>query len=131
MGEALAVTYGLHQSRYFVLGCKDFIVAADHKPLLNVLNDRSLSDIQNRRLQNLKEKTLSYSFDIVHVPGKKHLGPDAASRYPVGHPIRLKLPGEPVETDFGDAPLTFELRAILVNNLATTEEEDEDTEECL
>ena len=76
--EALAVTYGLHQSRYFVLGCKDFIVAADHKPLLNVLNDRSLSDIQNRRLHNLKEKTLLYSFDIVHVPGKKHLGPDAA-----------------------------------------------------
>ena len=78
MGEALSVTYGLHQSRYFVLGCKDFIVAADHKPLLNVLNDRSLSDIQNRRLHNLKEKTLLYSFDIVHVPGKKHSDPDAA-----------------------------------------------------
>ena len=58
-GEALAVAYGLHQSRYFVLGCKDLIVATDHKPLLHVLNDRSLSDIQNRRLQNLKEKTLS------------------------------------------------------------------------
>ena len=52
------------------------IVATDHNPLLNVLNDRSLSNIQNRRLQNLKEKILLYSFDIVHVPGKKHLGPD-------------------------------------------------------
>ena len=60
------------------------------------MNDRSLSDIQNRRLENLKEKTLYYIFDIVHMPGKKHLGPDTASRYPVGHPIRLKLPGEPV-----------------------------------
>ena len=79
----------------------------------------------------MKEKTLSYSFDIVQLPVKKHLGPDAASRYPVGHPIRLKLPGEPVETDFTDAPLTSELRAILVNNLATREEEDEYTEECL
>ena len=130
-GEALAVAYGLRQSRYFVLGCKDHIIATDHKPLLNVWNDRSLSDIQNRWLQILKEKNLLYSFDIVRVPGNKHLGPDAASRYAVGHPIRLKLPGEPVETDFGDAPLTSELRAILVHNLATTEEEDEDTEECL
>lgn len=130
-GEALAVAYGLRQSRYFVLGCKDHIIATDHKPLLNVWNDRSLSDIQNRRLQILKEKNLLYSFDIVRVPGNKHLGPDAASRYAVGHPIRLKLPGEPVETDIDDAPLTSELRAILVHNLATTEEEDEDTEECL
>ena len=130
-GETLAVTYGLHQSRYFVLGCKNFIVAADHKPLLNVLNDRSLSDIQNRRLHNLKEKTLLYSFDIVHVPGKKHLGPDTALRYPVGHPTRLMLPGEPVETDFGDVPLTYELKSTLINSLATIEEEGEDTEECL
>ena len=80
-GEALAVAYGLHQCRYFVLGCKDLIVATDHKPLLHVLNDRSLADIQNRRLQNLKEKTLSYRFTIAHVPGKKHMGPNAASSW--------------------------------------------------
>ena len=85
-GEALAVAYALHQCRYFVLGCKDLTVATDHKPLLNILNDRSLADIQNRRLQNLKEKTLSYQFTIAHVPGRQHLGPDAASRYPVGDP---------------------------------------------
>ena len=130
-GEALAVAYGLHQCRYFVLGCQDLIVATDHKPLLHVLNDRSLSDIQNRRLQNLKEKTLSYRFQIVHVPGKKHLGPDAASRFPVGHPTRLLLPGEPVETDFVDAPLTSEVRAAVLEGLAANEEDDHDTEECL
>ena len=77
------MAYALHQCRYFVLGCKDLIIATDHKPLLNVLNDRSLADIHNRRLQNIKEKTLSYRFTMCHVPGKKHLGPDAASRYPV------------------------------------------------
>ena len=130
-GEALAVAYGLHQCRYFVLGCMDLIVATDHKPLIHVLNDRSLSGIQNRRLQNLKEKTLSYRFQIVHVPGKKHLGPDAASRFPVGHPTRLLLPGEPIETDFGNAPLTSELRAMILEGLATEEEADVDTEECL
>ncbi|CAC5426162.1 unnamed protein product [Mytilus coruscus] len=47
-GEALAVVYALHQTRYYVLGCKDLLVATDHKPLLQILNDRSLTDIDNR-----------------------------------------------------------------------------------
>ena len=100
-----------------MLGCKDLTVATDHKPLLNILNDRSLADIQNRRLQNLKEKTLSYQFKIAHVPGRQHLGPDAASRYPVGDPERLMLPGEPPETDLGASPVTSDLRAIIVAGL--------------
>ncbi|XP_052760759.1 uncharacterized protein LOC128203366 [Mya arenaria] len=98
-GEALAVVYALHQTRYYILGCKDLIVATDHKPLLQILNDRSLTDIDNRRLLNLKEKTLGYRFSIVHVPGKRNLGPDAASRHPAGQPDRLLLPGEAPETD--------------------------------
>ena len=40
-------------------------VVTVHKPLLNILNDRSLADIRNRRLQNLKEKTLV-------LPGEPH-----------------------------------------------------------
>ncbi|CAG2251287.1 unnamed protein product [Mytilus edulis] len=59
----------------------------------------TLTDIDNRRLLNLKEKTLGYRFTILHVPGRKNLGPDAASRYPVGPPDRLNLPGEAPELD--------------------------------
>ena len=103
-GEALAVAYALHQTRYYVLGCEDLIVATDHKPLLQILNDRSLTDIDNRRLLNLKEKTLAYRFTILHVPGRKNLGPDAASRHPASQPERLHLPGEPPELDqLGDS----------------------------
>ncbi|MCW4345270.1 MAG: RNase H-like domain-containing protein, partial [Candidatus Thiodiazotropha endolucinida] len=98
-GEALAVVYALHQTRYYVLGCKDLIVATDHKPLLQILNDRSLTDISNRRLLNLKEKTLGYKFTVVHVPGRKNLGPDAASRHPAGDPEHLLLPGEESESE--------------------------------
>ncbi len=36
--------------------------------------------IHNRPLLNLKEKTLTYRFTVVHVSGKKNRGPDAASR---------------------------------------------------
>ena len=125
------MAYRLHQCRYLVLGCDSLIVATDHKHLLNVLNDRSLSDIDNKRLQNLKEKTLAYRFKIIHVPGKKHLGPDAASRFPVGPPTRMHLPGEPPETDYDDAPLMSDVRAAIIDNLETIDEEDADIESWL
>ena len=64
-----------------------------------ILNDRSLTDIGNRLLLSLKEKTLSYRFTIVHVPGKKNLGPDAASRHPSGQSTRLQLPDEATVAD--------------------------------
>ena len=98
------------------------VLATDHQPLLKLLNDRSVADMQNRRLQNLKkEKTLSYQFNVVHVPGKKNLGPDAASRYPPGDPVRLVLPGEPPETDLPSFPSTTEMRAILLAGIAQVE----------
>ena len=81
-GEALAVAYALKQTRYYTLGCENLVVSTDHKPLLQILNDRSLADITNRRLLNLKEKTMEYRFTIIHVTGAKNKGPDAASRYP-------------------------------------------------
>ena len=85
-GEALAVAYALHQTRYYIEGCADLTVATDHKPLLGILNGRSMNDISNRRLLNLKEKTLAYRFSVVHVSGKKNAGADAASRYPAPSP---------------------------------------------
>ena len=38
-GEALAVPYALHQIFYRVLGCTDLIIATDHKPPHQDLND--------------------------------------------------------------------------------------------
>jgi len=82
-GEALAVVYALQKARYFVLGCKDLVVATDHRPLLGVFGEKKLEDINNPRLRKLKEVTLAYRFTMVHVPGRKHAGPDAMSRNPV------------------------------------------------
>ena len=82
-GEALAVVYALQKTRYFVLGCKDLIIATDHRPLLGVFGEKRLENIDNPRLRRLKEKTLAFRFTMVHVPGRKHAGPDAMSRNPV------------------------------------------------
>ena len=88
-GEALAVVEALKKAKHFVLGCCDLIVAVDHKPLLKVFGDRSLEDIQNPRLFNLKEKTLRFRFRMVHVPGVRHAAADAVSRYPSSHSEQL------------------------------------------
>ena len=69
-GELLAVAQALKKSKYFVLGNKNLVVAVDHKPLLGVLSDKEMDNIDNPRLYNLKEKTLRYRFSLVHVPGK-------------------------------------------------------------
>ena len=49
-GELLAVVEGLNKAKHFIIGCDKLIVAVDHKPLLGLLNDKSLADIDNPRL---------------------------------------------------------------------------------
>ena len=83
-GEALAVVYGLKKSKYFTLGCQDLLVTTDHKPLVKIMSDRHLEDIENPRIENLKEKTLSWRFGIQHVPGKLNAAADAISRHNSG-----------------------------------------------
>ena len=90
-GEALAVADALDKARYFVLGCEDLIIAVDHKPLLKIFGDRSLENISNTRLRNLKEKTLRYKFTMIHVPGIKHRAADSISRHPTGDPVKMTL----------------------------------------
>ena len=81
-GEALAIAWGLEHSRMFTLGCTDLLVSTDHKPLLGIFNDRDLNSIKNPRIQDFKEATLAWRFNIAHNPGKWHKGPDAVSRQP-------------------------------------------------
>ena len=83
-GEALAVADALNKARYFVLGCENLTLAVDHTPLLKIIGDRSLDEISNTRLRNLKEKTLGYRFRVIHIPGVKHRAADAISRHPTG-----------------------------------------------
>ncbi len=94
-GEALTVVYALCQTRYYILGCEDLIIATDHKPLMKILDDRPLANITNRRLLNLKEKTLLYRFIMIHVSGLRNKGPDAASSCPAQAGEELQLPSEP------------------------------------
>ena len=48
-GKALAVAGALNHSKMFTLGCTNLVVSVDHKPLLGILNDRDLGNINNPR----------------------------------------------------------------------------------
>ena len=81
-GEALAVAWSLEQTRFFTLGCSDLIVVSDHKPLLKLLGDRRLDEVENPRLFRLKQRTLLWSFQMRYRPGKQNHTADALSRRP-------------------------------------------------
>ena len=67
----------------FVMGNPNLIIAVDHQPLTKIFNDRPMETITNPRVLQLKEKTLMYHFNIIHMPVKKMKFPDITSRNPV------------------------------------------------
>ena len=81
-GEALGVSWGLEQTRYFTLGCNDLLVVVNHEPLVKILGDRRLDEIDNPRMFRLKQRTLMWRFRIIYRPGSKNDFSDAISRHP-------------------------------------------------
>ena len=81
-GEALGVAWALEQTRFFTMGCNDLIVVVDHAPLVKLLGDRRLDEIDNPRLFRLKQRTLMWRFQIEYQPGKMNNVADAVSRRP-------------------------------------------------
>ena len=54
-GEALAVAWGLEQTKYFTQGCDNLLIVTDHKPLVKILGDRTLDETSNTRMFHLKQ----------------------------------------------------------------------------
>ena len=65
-GEALAVAWGLEQSRYFTQGCDDLIVVTDHKPLVKLLGDRTLDEISKQSI--VSNQTANTSLALLCLP---------------------------------------------------------------
>ena len=82
-GEALAVAWSLEQTKFFTMGCNDLLVNTDHKPLVKILGDSRLDQIENPCLVRLKKRTLLWKFDIEYKPGKQIKFADATSRHPI------------------------------------------------
>ena len=124
-GEALAVVHALDKARYFVLGCANLIVAVDHKPLLKLFSDRSLNEIPNSRLRNLKEKTLRYRFKMIHIPGVKHRVADGLSCRPVDPSEVVELQDDIAAIPNSDSTMYKDCQYVLENEITS------DIEACI
>ena len=76
-GEMLAVTYGIKKFHHYLYGRK-FVVKSDHKPL-QYIHRKNLS-LAPPRLRGMLMSIIQYDYQIVHVPGKYLVMPDAMSR---------------------------------------------------
>ena len=84
--EMLAIVWAMKKCAIYLQGMQNFEVATDHRPLIPILNGKSLQDIANPRLQRLRESIVSFNCVAVWRQGKLHAIPDALSRYPVEKP---------------------------------------------
>ena len=123
-GEAMAVAWALEDSKFFTLGCTRLHVQTDHRPLVKLLGDRTLDEIANRRLVNLKEKTFPWSFSISWVPGRSIPAPDATSRHPQHEQVdevTLALAAIRIDTEDTDLAGEEAMAAMARNNADTIE----------
>ena len=67
-GELLGIASALHKTRYFVSGHPNVTVITDHKPILNLLQDRTRT-INNKRLTNLRRRCDGYIFQTGYGQG--------------------------------------------------------------
>ena len=74
-GEAVAVAWGLEQTKYFTQGCDNLAVVTDHKPSTKIFGDRTLGEITNTRLLRLKQRTLMRRFQIFYLYLGRLTGP--------------------------------------------------------
>ena len=80
-GETLAVAWGLEQTRY--LGCNDIMIITHHKSMVKILCNWTLDEINISRIFCLKQRTLSWYFEVAHLPGKTNTTTaGATSRHP-------------------------------------------------
>ena len=84
--ELLAVARAITKCDFFLAGLPHFTVVTDHHPLIPILNNHRLAEIQNPRLQCLKTKIIGYTFTATWLKGTLNNAPDALSRNSTADP---------------------------------------------
>lgn len=84
--ELLALAWACKKCSIYLGGMQRFEVLTDHRPLIPILNSKSLAEIENPRLQRLRERLAPFNLLAIWRQGKLHAIPDALSRAPVDDP---------------------------------------------
>lgn len=81
--ELAAVAWAFRKCRLFLSGLPHFDVVVDHRPLVPILNSKTLDQLENPRLQRLKMKLGELgAFTAQWTRGRDHHAADALSRSP-------------------------------------------------
>ncbi|XP_043217806.1 uncharacterized protein LOC122379571 [Amphibalanus amphitrite] len=110
--EATAVVWAMKKCHIFLSGLTSFTIFVDHKPLVPIINGKTLDEIENPRLQRLKLKMAYYGpFVASWVPGSQHKAADALSRSPTQPAAADDECGEDDDAPALQSVLVAELRA--------------------
>ena len=122
--ELLAVTWALEKTKYFCAGAPQLTLVTDHRPLVSIINHKSLGDLTTPRIQRLRERLYRYpSLVAVWQAGKKQVVSDCLSRFPVDKPDKSDLLAE---YDLDESVHVLSIRNI---RLVVAEVSDNNTEE--
>lgn len=116
--EALAAAWAMKKCRPFLEGLK-FKLFIDHQPLIPIMNDYALDEIDNTRLLLLRRKMLRYDFKAIWIPGKENIEADALSRAPVDQATK--------DDEIGEGPQFFTSRKAVVGLIAGSTDKTMDT----
>lgn len=94
--EMAAVLWAIRKCGTYLTGMPHFDLVVDHRPLVPILNSKMLGEIENARLQRMREKLTAYSFTARWQKGTAHCAPDALSRAPVQD---AGTPGDAADSD--------------------------------
>ena len=83
--ELLAIAWACKKTATFTEGIQ-FTIVTDHKPLIPILRDYSLAEIENKRLQRLRMKIDHLSYQVEWIKGADNKEADALSRAPSSRP---------------------------------------------
>ena len=78
--EMAAVLWAVKKCSTYLAGLPHFDLVIDHRPLVLILNCKLIGEIENPRLQRMKEKLSAFSFTARWQKGSSHSIPDALSR---------------------------------------------------
>ena len=108
----LAVVWAASKCKMFLTGMQHFQVITDHNPLIPILNNHRLDEIDNPRLQRLKMKLMAFNFTAKWCKGNTNGAPDALSRNPVWKPQQVDALAE-YDEDNQPEPSAAEIRSII------------------
>jgi len=114
--EMLAVCWAILKCHTFLAGLQHFQVVTDHNPLIPILNNHRLDEIENPRLQRLRTRIMGYNLTATWLKGCHNNAPDALSRHPVSEPSPQDMLAE-VDIFNQPEPSISEIRAITSTHL--------------